>query len=160
MATGGKSSGRENGSDRPKPLPWVATGCRRDGMVRRGSTVRVRQRALKDLPLAIFMLLVLDCGQGEGQTSREMWRFAGLSLSSWRVRTSEVAPRSHVIQPRPTAGAQDFGGPERRERSQRLGRMNGVSSSIVTSALPCLALLCAAARARAGRRRTSLESCL
>jgi hypothetical protein len=30
-----------------KPLPWVATGCRGDAMVRRGSTVRVRQRALQ-----------------------------------------------------------------------------------------------------------------
>jgi hypothetical protein len=28
-----------------KPLPWVATGCRSERMVRRGSTVRVRQRA-------------------------------------------------------------------------------------------------------------------
>src|SRR5438094_8363282 len=30
-----------------KPLPWVATGCRSKYMVRRGSTVRVRQRALQ-----------------------------------------------------------------------------------------------------------------
>jgi hypothetical protein len=44
-ATSGKWNGAEHGSDGPKPLPWVATGCRRDSMVRRGSTVRVRQRA-------------------------------------------------------------------------------------------------------------------
>jgi hypothetical protein len=31
--------------NKPKPLPWVATGCREKYMVRRGSTVRVRQRA-------------------------------------------------------------------------------------------------------------------
>jgi hypothetical protein len=38
VATGGKSDTAENGSDERNPLPWVA-------MVRRGSTVRVRQRA-------------------------------------------------------------------------------------------------------------------
>jgi hypothetical protein len=31
---------------REEPLPWVSTGCRSERMVRRGSTVRVRQRAL------------------------------------------------------------------------------------------------------------------
>src|SRR5215218_9683996 len=40
-----KWSGRESGSDRRIALPWVATGCRGNAMVRRGSTVRVRQRA-------------------------------------------------------------------------------------------------------------------
>ncbi len=28
VATGGKWSGRENAPNRPKALPWVATGCR------------------------------------------------------------------------------------------------------------------------------------
>src|SRR3990172_8100609 len=37
---------RENGSNRRKPLRSVATSCRSERMVRRGSTVRVRQRAL------------------------------------------------------------------------------------------------------------------
>jgi hypothetical protein len=32
---------------KPRPLRWVATGCRSQRMVRRGSTVRVRQRALQ-----------------------------------------------------------------------------------------------------------------
>src|SRR5438046_4497465 len=45
VATGGKWVGPENGSDKRKPLPWVATSCRSERMVRRGSTVRVRQRA-------------------------------------------------------------------------------------------------------------------
>ena len=27
VAVGGKWDGRENGSDKRKPLPWVATGC-------------------------------------------------------------------------------------------------------------------------------------
>jgi hypothetical protein len=47
MATAGKWETAGNGSDRRKPLPCVATACRRDSMVRRGSTVRVRQRALQ-----------------------------------------------------------------------------------------------------------------
>ena len=45
VAIGRKSDGRKNGSNRRKPLPWVAAGCRRNGMVRRGSPVRVRKRA-------------------------------------------------------------------------------------------------------------------
>jgi hypothetical protein len=28
VASGRKWNGRENGSNKPKPLPWVATGCR------------------------------------------------------------------------------------------------------------------------------------
>jgi hypothetical protein len=47
VATGGKWPTRENGADRRKPLPWVATSCLSRSMVRRGSTVRVRQRALE-----------------------------------------------------------------------------------------------------------------
>jgi hypothetical protein len=47
VATGGKWDCPENGSNKPKPLPWVATSCRAPKMVRRGSTVRVRQRALQ-----------------------------------------------------------------------------------------------------------------
>jgi hypothetical protein len=43
VATGGKWDGPENGSNRPKPLPWVATSCDPVRMVRRGSTVRVRE---------------------------------------------------------------------------------------------------------------------
>jgi hypothetical protein len=45
VATGGKSEDPGNGGNKPKPLPPVATSCRRTLMVRRGSTVRVRQRA-------------------------------------------------------------------------------------------------------------------
>jgi hypothetical protein len=46
VAIGRKWDGTKNGSDKRKRLPWVATNCRADRMVRRGSTVRVRQRAL------------------------------------------------------------------------------------------------------------------
>ena len=47
VATGRKSPGPENRQSKPKPLPWFATSCLRRSMVRRGSTVRVRQRALQ-----------------------------------------------------------------------------------------------------------------
>jgi hypothetical protein len=54
VATNGKWERPENGSNKPKPLPPIATSCRSERMVRRGSTVRVRQRALsKDLLLSI-----------------------------------------------------------------------------------------------------------
>jgi catechol 2,3-dioxygenase-like lactoylglutathione lyase family enzyme len=47
VATGGRWDDLESGSDTRKPLPWVATSCPDPKMVRRGSTVRVRQRALQ-----------------------------------------------------------------------------------------------------------------
>jgi hypothetical protein len=34
--------------DKPKPLPWVATGCREERMVRRGRRFEFRQRALQE----------------------------------------------------------------------------------------------------------------
>jgi hypothetical protein len=46
VANSGKSTEHGNGGNTPKPLPWVATGCLRRSMVRRGSPVRVRKRAL------------------------------------------------------------------------------------------------------------------
>src|SRR5262249_35668092 len=50
VANAGSRSQIRMGQERPKqakPLPWVATACRLERMVRRGSTVRVRQRALQ-----------------------------------------------------------------------------------------------------------------
>jgi len=47
-ATGGKATsggGRDNGMNKRNPSPPVAHSCGLDRMVRRGSTVRVRQRA-------------------------------------------------------------------------------------------------------------------
>jgi hypothetical protein len=47
VATGRKWHRRGNARNKPKPLPAVATSRRMKRMVRRGSTVRVRQRALQ-----------------------------------------------------------------------------------------------------------------
>src|SRR5205823_5061284 len=48
VATTGKSRGPVNRKSKPNPLPPAATGCLRTSMVRRGSTVRVRQRASRN----------------------------------------------------------------------------------------------------------------
>jgi hypothetical protein len=56
VASGRKSVGVENLENKPKPLPWVATSCRAQRMVRRGSTVRVRQRALQKPRKAALLL--------------------------------------------------------------------------------------------------------
>jgi hypothetical protein len=56
VATGGKSQRRETAEASQEPLPWVATGCGRKPMVRRGSPVRVRKRALqKSRKSALFV---------------------------------------------------------------------------------------------------------
>jgi hypothetical protein len=47
VAISGKSERRGSRGNKPEPLPWVATSCLRCSMVRRGSTVRVRQRVCK-----------------------------------------------------------------------------------------------------------------
>jgi hypothetical protein len=61
VATGGKWEHSENGSNKPKPLPRVATSCRSERMVRRGSKVRVRQRAsLKALQMRFSCCLILE----------------------------------------------------------------------------------------------------
>src|ERR1700682_6138483 len=47
VATGGKWDTLENGSKKPIGNPWQPTATVPERMVRRGSTVRVRQRALQ-----------------------------------------------------------------------------------------------------------------
>jgi hypothetical protein len=51
----GRRGSRQN---KPKPLLSVATGCHGNAMVRRGSTVRVRQRALKPPQNSRFCCLI------------------------------------------------------------------------------------------------------
>ena len=53
VATSGKWRGREDRSNRRKPLLWVATDCL-SRMVRRGSPVRVRKRASRKSCTAAF----------------------------------------------------------------------------------------------------------
>ncbi len=53
VAISAKSRGRTNRRNKPKPLPWFATGCRQKYMVRRGSTVRVRKGLCSRSELAV-----------------------------------------------------------------------------------------------------------
>jgi hypothetical protein len=57
VAVVGKSTGRRSRGNRRNPLPPGATGCVRRSMVRRGSTVQVRQRAFSENPaqMKVFM---------------------------------------------------------------------------------------------------------
>src|ERR671936_26297 len=61
VAISGKSNRRGNGKNKPKPLPAVATHCRLERMVRRGSTVRVRQRALQKRRKAALFSFTKTC---------------------------------------------------------------------------------------------------
>src|SRR6266511_3542925 len=63
VATGGRWDDLESGSDTRKPLPWVATSCPDPKMVRRGSTVRVRQRALQKPRSRGFFVCVQSVGR-------------------------------------------------------------------------------------------------
>ncbi len=54
----GKSTGPRNRKNKRNPLPSAATGCLGKYMVRRGSTVRVRQRALQKPRKAGLLLSV------------------------------------------------------------------------------------------------------
>jgi hypothetical protein len=101
VATGRKSHRPKNGSNTRKPLPWVA-------MVRRGSTVRVRQRA------SCFLLLsrwfrCLD------------WRRLRVLVSTQRPPASTVA----VVR----RSARRAGGLHARVRRARSGRNGGRSWS-------------------------------
>ena len=59
VTVSGKSDRRGTRPNKRNPLRPVATGCLRSSMVRRGSTVRVRQRALtKCLQIGIFTCLI------------------------------------------------------------------------------------------------------
>jgi hypothetical protein len=56
-ATGRKWRRRQNRRNKRKPLPWAATGCREQRVVRRGSTVRVRQRGLQDSEVELLSIV-------------------------------------------------------------------------------------------------------
>jgi hypothetical protein len=106
VATGGnqrQTAERGSGGNKPKPLPLAATACLRRSMVRRGSTVRVRQRALaKALQAQAFALLlrctwsnVLKYGTGFGTARRKRGSIllpieASTSLAPGAVRFETV----------------------------------------------------------------------
>jgi len=90
VATGGKWDGADNGSNKQKPLPWFATGCLSRSLVRRGSTVRVRQRALAKAPGIGAFSFRSTC-----TTSIKRWvwsRLWSLQVHEPQVITPETAP--------------------------------------------------------------------
>jgi hypothetical protein len=111
VATGCKCEGAENGADNRKPLPWVATGCRRDSMVSRASAVgchplrevpSLRRRgsmSVRDLRRDYFLL---QSGQGHWSqpqpvhASRITRRI--LSVSSEDDRPLTRIPRSERLR--------------------------------------------------------------
>ena len=118
VATGGNrwhSGGRENGEIKRKPFPWVATGCVRRSMVRRGSTVRVRQRALQtarksDLYFRID-LQVVERGQVWSPLEDNSLRLliqAARCVRLSRKQLDSVEPHEDGPAPPPRAGSQDF----------------------------------------------------
>ena len=100
--TGCRSHCPKKRGNKRKPLPWVATGCRREHMVRRGSTVRVRQRALqKSCRIGLFFSALLArltaCGAFR---SRSAFRYRPTRPSgpdqraAWTRRLSEGRSRA------------------------------------------------------------------
>jgi uncharacterized protein len=57
---------RESGSNKREPLPWVATGCRRVRMVRRGSTLRVGEGRTVEPRVNVITLAVDDLERALG----------------------------------------------------------------------------------------------
>jgi hypothetical protein len=67
VAITGKTLRAGNRRNKRKPLRRVATGCLRSSMVRRGSTVRVRQRALQKPRKSLGFRPDLDRRRGKGR---------------------------------------------------------------------------------------------
>jgi hypothetical protein len=81
VAIGGKWNARESGSKRRKPLPWVATSCLRRSMVRRGSPVRVRKRALQKRRITALFVSARFA-------DRRTWGRYGALYGAFRSRTA------------------------------------------------------------------------
>jgi hypothetical protein len=106
VATGGKCESAGNGSDNRKPVPWAATDCLRRSMVRRESTVRVRQRALqKRRTSALFR----SDGLAPGRTCGGMEPFieprVGDSRQTSRQKPSASTGAAKRCPPRPRSAA-------------------------------------------------------
>ena len=103
VATGRKSARPKNASNMPKLLPSVATACRVERMVRRGSMVRVRQRALQKAPQSGAFLVGATCvvpmcgtcGARYG-AFKSTWRFDDRETGRAATTTSKIELWSSV----------------------------------------------------------------
>jgi hypothetical protein len=106
VATARKWDRRENGSNRREPLPWVATSCPRTLMVRRGSPVRVRKRALakglqtRDVPSAALLHFAQ-----RAQVWNRFWNSQAKTASVLFLLGGIRAPRKAPFTPRAGIGA-------------------------------------------------------
>jgi len=81
-----------SGENQRNPLPPVATGCIRSSMVRRGSTVRVRQRASpKCLQIGISCRL---SAQHAGTARVHLWYARRFAITRGRLRTRFIRTSS------------------------------------------------------------------
>jgi hypothetical protein len=102
VATRRKSQRLRSRRNTRKPLPYVATVCRSQRMVRRGSTVRVRQRALQKSRIT-GLLLSVPLAQ-----SSACGRYGAL-YGAFRSKTAPGEPRRPTAR-RPTARSQVHSG--------------------------------------------------
>ena len=93
MAIGGESESRGNGSNKPNPLPSLAVSCAHNEMVRRGSTVRVRQRALEKASKWPFLLPRRDTER----FSTEPQPVPNSSPHRWSLALFELEQRGSAI---------------------------------------------------------------
>jgi hypothetical protein len=103
VAKGRKSRSRRIREIKPKPLPPVATTCREERMVRRGSTVRVRQRALQKPAQAGFCMdslcissTTIGCGAVSGTPRFRGW-FRHEISDAHPNQAKEVVERRNVM---------------------------------------------------------------
>ena len=113
VAINGKSTERKSGENKPNPLRPIATGCVRRSMVRRGSTVRVRQRALLKAQQARGFCIL---------SSLHFVQHAQVWNSFWNNQRKN-AGRSRSGLPSYVANSSEVGGaPRRHRRASRLRR--------------------------------------
>jgi hypothetical protein len=121
VATGRKCKDVENGSNRPIGNGWQPTAMVSERMVRRGSSVRVRQRALKGpakASLFVRRLGVTLAKSAAGQplvnlhtnTETESGQFSTESARDCLSRRGRTELFHHVCRSCPVSAAPSFGG--------------------------------------------------
>jgi hypothetical protein len=122
VAISRKSVGLETGENKRKPLPTVATGCGLERMVRRGSTVRVRQRTpRKGLLMQVFRRLDRQRRSIDGYQTGTRASRSTLETGRFRIYLDRAAFAS-TAQSRPALRSSSPFGNWRRSRAFRGSR--------------------------------------
>jgi hypothetical protein len=88
VATGDKCDGGECGSNRQKPLPWVATSCHRVRMVRRSRRFESVRGLYKDPQIVAFSVGPTCTSSGMRWAWSPLWSFQIQPSHARRCRTS------------------------------------------------------------------------